>query len=134
MFLQRLERLVQEYETNIQDEHARIKDAKTVSQAMTEKASELQAVMSYRTIQRGEPPTRPMPATFSSSTEPQRKRNIIHALARADVKGDHPGAAEQSITSWFYAGLNMEQAAMAIHKKQRPSMMPRVTYTVQHIT
>ena len=44
MFLQRLEGLVQEYEANIQDEHARIKDAKTVSQALTEKASEMQAV------------------------------------------------------------------------------------------
>ena len=44
MFLQRLERLVQEYEANIQDEHARIKDAKTMSQALTEKASEMKAV------------------------------------------------------------------------------------------
>ena len=106
MFLQRLERLVQEYETNIQDEHVRIKDAKTVSQALTEKTSEMQAVTPSRTIQRGEPPTRPMPATFSSSTEPQRKRNIMHALARADVKGDHPGAAKQSIPSYngFHVG------------------------------
>ena len=73
MFLQRLERLVQEYEANIQDEHAHIKDAKTVSQALTEKASELQAVTPHRTIRRGEPPTHPMPATFSSSTELQGK-------------------------------------------------------------
>ena len=72
MFLQRLERLVQVYEANIQDEHARIKDAKTVSQALTEKASEMQAVTPYRTIQGGEPPTRPVPATFSPGTEPQR--------------------------------------------------------------
>jgi len=35
MFLQRLERLVQEYEAKIQDERARIKDAKTVSQVQT---------------------------------------------------------------------------------------------------
>ena len=41
MFLQRLERLIQEYEANIQDKHAHIKDAKT------EKASELQAVTPY---------------------------------------------------------------------------------------
>ena len=57
MFLQRLERLVQEYEANIQDEHARVKDAKTVSQVLTEKVSEMQAVTPYRTIQRGESPT-----------------------------------------------------------------------------
>ena len=73
MFLQCLERLVQEYEANIQDDHMRVKDAKTVPQPLTEKASEMQAVTPYRTIQRGEPPTRPMPATSSSSTEPQRK-------------------------------------------------------------
>ena len=40
MLQQRLERLVQEYKANIQDDNARIKDAKTVSQALTEKASE----------------------------------------------------------------------------------------------
>ena len=44
MFLLRLERLVQEYEADMQDEHARIKDAKTVSQALTEKATEMQTV------------------------------------------------------------------------------------------
>ena len=71
----------------------------------------MQAVTPYRTIQRGEPPTRPMPATFSSSTELQGKRSIIHALARADVKGDRPNAAEQSMPFYngFHAGLNMEQ-------------------------
>ena len=46
---------------------------------LTEKASEMQAVSPYRTIQRGEPPTRPMPATFSSSTEPQRKSVPLNA-------------------------------------------------------
>ena len=60
MFLQRIERLVQGYEANIQDEQARVKDAKAVSQALTEKASEMQTVTPYRTIQRGEPPTRPL--------------------------------------------------------------------------
>ena len=73
MFLKRLARPVHDYEANVQDEHARIKDAKTVSQALTEKASEVQAFTPYRTIQRGEPPTRHMPATSSSNTEPQRR-------------------------------------------------------------
>ena len=48
----------------------------------------MQAATTCRTIQRGEPPTRIMHATVSSNTEPQRKRSIIHALVRADVKGD----------------------------------------------
>ena len=63
MILQRLERFVQEYEANVQDEHARTKDAKMVSQALTEKASEMHAVTPHRTIQRGEPPTRSMPTS-----------------------------------------------------------------------
>ena len=39
MFLQRLERLVPLYQAHIQDEQEHIKDAKTVSQALTHKAS-----------------------------------------------------------------------------------------------
>jgi len=70
-----------------------------LSQALTEKASEMQVVMQYRTIKRGEPPIHPKSTTFSSSTEHQRKRSIIHALARADVNGDHPDAAKQTIAS-----------------------------------
>ena len=81
---------VQEHEVNIQDEHARVKDAKTVSRALTEKASEMQEVTPYRTMKCGEPPIRPKPVTLSSSTEPQRKRSVIHALTRADLKGDRP--------------------------------------------
>ena len=71
---------MQEYEANIKGEHVRIKDANTVSEALTEKASEMQAVTSYRTTQRGEPPTHAIPATFSSSTEPQGK--FMSLLAR----------------------------------------------------
>jgi hypothetical protein len=86
MFLHRLECLAPENEAHIQDEQERIKDSKIVSQALTEKASEM-VVMPYRTIKRGEPPIRPKPTTFSSSTEHQRMRSILHALARAYVNG-----------------------------------------------
>ena len=53
----------------------------------------------------------PSATTFSSSTEPQHKRSIIHALAHADMNGDHPDAAKQTIPSYngFHAGLNMKQ-------------------------
>ncbi|KAK2194286.1 hypothetical protein NP493_1g12053 [Ridgeia piscesae] len=84
-----LERLVKEYEANIQDDHTRIKEAKAVSQALTEKTSEMQAVKPYRTIQRGEPPTRPVPATFSSSTEPQHK--FMPLLARMSFRDSASG-------------------------------------------
>ena len=93
MFLQRVQHRrigVQENEVDIQDEHARVKDAKTLSRVLTEKASEMQEVTPYRTMKHGEPPIRPEPVTFSSSTEPQRKRNVTHALTRADINGDFP--------------------------------------------
>ena len=77
MFLQRLERLGQEeHEGNIRHEQARIKDAKTVSQALTEKTAEMQVVTPYRTIKRGQPFIRTEPTTFSSSTRHKRKRSI----------------------------------------------------------
>ena len=95
MFLQRLERIVQEYEVYIHDDHARIKDAKTLSQALTEKASEMLAVTPYKPY----------------NAVDQRKLSIIHALYRADVKGDRTNAAEQFIPSYngCHAGLKMEQ-------------------------
>ena len=111
MFLQRLEHLVPKDNASTDDEQVRISDAKTVTQALTEKASEMQTVTPYRTIMRGEPAIRPKPVSYSSSTKPQRKRSIIHSLARVDINGDRPIAAEQTIPSYngFHAGLNMEQ-------------------------
>ncbi len=107
MFLQHLNSQstgIQECEANVQGEQVRIKDAKTVSQALTEKTSDMQAVTPYKTIKRGEPPIRPEPITFSSSTEPQQTRCVIHALARADVHGDRPDAAAQTIP--FFNGFH----------------------------
>ena len=111
MFLQRLEQHVLEYEANVQELHSRIKDVKTMSLALSEKMSEMQAVTPYKTTKRGEPPIRPEPATFSASTEPQQKRSIIHALARVNTNGDRSEAAEQTIPSYngFHAGLSSEQ-------------------------
>ena len=88
MFLQHLEHQVLEYEVNVQELHSRIKDVKTMSLALSEKVSEMQAVTPYKTTKRGEPPIRPEPATFSASTEPRQKRSIIHALARVNTNRD----------------------------------------------
>ena len=111
MFLQCLERR----STGVQDihgEYARVKDAKAVSHALTEKVRDMQTVEPYRTIKHGEPPIRPKPTAFTFSTETQRMRNIIHALARADMNGNRPAAAEQTISSYggFHASLNVEQS------------------------
>jgi len=108
MFLQRLERLVPNYNANIQFEQVCNQDAKTLSQALTERASDMQFVTPYRTIQSGEPPIRHQPNKLSSNTDYQRKRSIIHALVRADVNGDHPDVAKQTVPSYngFHASLN----------------------------
>ena len=110
MFLQRKE-LLPESQAPIEDENRPMNNAKTLSQSLTEKAAEMQTVKPYKTINRGEPPVRPKPATYSSSTAPQQKRSIIHILARADMNGNQPDPANQTIPSYngFHAGLNEEQ-------------------------
>ena len=111
MFLQRLDQQLLECRSNVWELRSCSKDAKKTSLALGEKVSEMQAVTPYKTIKRGEPPVRPEPATFSVSTEPQRKRNIIHALAHMNTNGDRPDVTEQTIPSYngFHAGLNSEQ-------------------------
>ena len=87
----------------------RIKNANTESQVLTEKVSELQTVKPYKTIQRGEPPIHQEPAASSSSTEPQRKRSIIHSLALTDANGDCPDAHNQNLPTYngCHACLNV---------------------------
>ena len=64
-----------------------------------------------KTIQRGEPPIRPKPTTFSSSIEQENKRSIMHALVPADVNGNRPVASEQTIHSYngFHSSLDAEK-------------------------
>ena len=87
----------------------RIQDTKFVSQLLSEKASEMRTVIPYKTIKLGESPIHSETTTFSSSTDPQHKRSIIHVLARADRNGDRPAVTEQTIPSYsgFHASLNV---------------------------
>ena len=123
MFLQHLEQQVLEYEANVQELHSRIKDVKTMSLALSEKVSEMQAVTPYKTTKRGEPPIHPEPATFSASTEPQQKCSIIHALARVNTNGDRSEAAEQTIPSYngFHTDLSSSKAYFYTSYNQPPS-------------
>ena len=76
MFLQRLKYCnsrSQEIEASLDDVPMRIQDAEFVSQLLSEKASEMQTVIPYKTTKRGEPPIHSEPTTFSSGTDPQRK-------------------------------------------------------------
>ena len=52
-----------------------------------------------------QPPIRPEPIEFSSSTEPQRKWSVIHALTRADINGDRPatGITLRAMLPWMVA-------------------------------
>ena len=103
--------LARVYAQNIENQHEYIKDAKTVSQKLSGKASEMQGVTPYRTTQCDEPPVRPRRPSCSASTEPQRKQSIIHALTRADLNGHRPGATVQSVPSYngFHACLNADE-------------------------
>ena len=89
----------------------------TLSQALTQKASDMQVVTPYKTIKRGEPPIRPEPTTLTSTMEPQRKRSIIHSLAHADSNGDRRDATEQTIPSYggFHASLNRIQGKSKVY-------------------
>jgi len=111
MFLQSLKHCnsrLQEIETSLDDVPMHIQEAEFVSQLFSERASEMQTVIPYKTTKCGEPPIRPEPTTFSSSTDPQFKQSIIHVLARTDRNGDHPAVTEQAIPSYsgFHASLN----------------------------
>ena len=70
----------------------------------------MQTVIPYKTTKHGEPPIHSEPTTFSSSTDPQCKQSIIHALARADRNGDCPAVTKQTIPSYsgFHASLNVK--------------------------
>jgi len=87
-----------------------IQDAKFVSQLLSEKGSEKHTVIPYKTTKHGVPPIRSELTTFSSSTDPQHKRSIIHVLARADRNSDCPALTEQTIPSYSgcHASLNVE--------------------------
>ena len=85
---------------------------KVVSTALNLIASELQQVEQYKTIKRGEPPIREKPETVNKSTFNQRKRSVIHALARANNEGERPKPSDQAVPSFngFQATLHPRQS------------------------
>jgi len=85
---------LQEIEASLNDVPMHIQDTKFVSQLLSERASEMQTVIPYKTTKRGEPPIRPESTTFSSSTDPQHKGRIIQVLCCADRNGDRPAVTE----------------------------------------
>ena len=65
--------------------------------------------MQYKTIERSEPLCRPKPISLSTSTSATRVRgsSVIHTLARGDMNGDRPDAAEKTVPSYigFHASI-----------------------------
>ena len=92
-------------------EDTRTINKRGVSIALSHKASEMQEVRPYKTFKRGEPPVRKKPNNVNMSTEPQRKRSIIHALTRISAEGIRPAPSEQKIPSFngFQATLHAKQ-------------------------
>ena len=70
---------------NIQDEHARVKDAKTVLRALTKKASEMQEVTPYRTMKCGAPPIRLSPLRKKDADLESLITNIFSYVNASDM-------------------------------------------------
>ncbi|MES9882370.1 MAG: hypothetical protein ABW185_15975 [Sedimenticola sp.] len=81
----------------------RVKDAKALSSTLKEITSDMQTHDRYVTHKRGEPPVSDRIPSEVRSTEPQRRRNVIHALVRADASGDRPMAIAQAVPG--FSGL-----------------------------
>ena len=89
----------------------RPQNPRVTSTALNLIAEEMQEVKAYKTVKRGEPPTRKNPSVVNKSTESQRKRTVIHAFTRANSEGIRPSPSNQKIPSFngFQATLHKEQ-------------------------
>ena len=110
MFLQKENRLARNDRREANDNEPMV-GRRDMSRTLTERASEMQVVTPYRTIQRGEPPIRTETPTSSSGTAIQRKRNVTHTLVRVDENGDRRDIAQQKIPAYngFQTSLKMSQ-------------------------
>lgn len=95
----------------IEEEENRNKNPRIASIALKQAAEEMLQVKPYKTIKRGETPIRPKPDVVEKSTLPQRKRNLIHTLCRADENGNYPSPSNQKVPSYngFHASLSKPQ-------------------------
>ncbi len=66
----------------------RVKHAKVLSSTLKEIATGMLTHDNYITYKRGEPPVSDRVQPALGDIEPQRKRNVIHALVRADTDGE----------------------------------------------
>ena len=79
-------------------------DAKQLSETLKNLASDICEVEPYKSPkERAEPPTRSENANDSYSADVQRKRSVIHVLARANNDGIRPSVTDQKVPG--YAGF-----------------------------
>ena len=75
----------------------RVKDPKALSSTLNEIATGMQTHGQYITSKRGEPPVSNKIQACIVSTEPHKKRCVIHALVRANAFGERPAATDQKV-------------------------------------
>ncbi len=78
----------------------RVKHAKALLSTLKEIATGMLTHDHYITYKRGEPPVSDKVQPALGDIEPQRKRNVIHALVRADMDGEQPAAIDQRVPSF----------------------------------
>ena len=85
--------------------------ASSLSASLKELGSQLQKITPYKTMKRGEPPIR-KPLEYQdiiTDTSGQRRRGVIHALARAQDDRSRPKPEEQTVPGYFGFYANMSK-------------------------
>ena len=83
-----------------------MKDPKALSSTLKEIATGMQTHSQYITSKQGEPPVSSKIQSCFVSTEPHRKRCVIHAPVRADTYGKRPATTNQKVRG--YAGFQSQ--------------------------
>lgn len=99
--------------------------AQFLSTSLKEMGSDMQCLIPYKTVKRGEPPVRERVADESPppDTSVQRTRGVIHALARANEDRSRPTPEEQTVPgfSGFQARMsNADEKSRAIYYMTYP--------------
>ena len=89
-------------------------DSDNISERLKVHATRLKEVEPYKTVKRGEATLQEKPiSNISESVAKQRKRGIIHALARMTQDGECPRPSEQKVPSFngFHASFSKSHVA-----------------------
>ena len=108
--------------------------ASSLSASVKALGSEMQKIVPYKTIKRGEPPIRTKTEKNSIllGTSTQRTRGVIHALARAQDDLSRPKPEEQQVPGYkgFHAAMSQaqEKSRAIYHMTRIMHMMPYLPF------